>query len=49
VIFTKASIYNQISDTYDGRHAKMSAADFREYIRRAVDGGATYEKRARYR
>jgi serine/threonine-protein kinase len=49
VIFSKASIYNQISDTYDGRHAKMSAADFREYIRRAVDGGATYEKRARYR
>lgn len=32
VIFSKASIYNEISGTYDGRHNKMNAKEFKEYI-----------------
>ncbi len=32
VIFSTRSIYNRVSDTYDGRHNKMSEDDFRDYI-----------------
>lgn len=32
VIFSKSSIYNEISGTYDARHSKMTAEQFREYI-----------------
>lgn len=37
VIFAKASTYNAINETYDGRHSKMSAEDFRQYIARTVE------------
>ncbi len=37
VIFAKASTYNALGDTYDGRHSKMSAEEFREYIRKAAE------------
>lgn len=40
VIFAKGSIYNLASgrgtDAYDARHAKMNAADFRDYIERSA-------------
>lgn len=36
VTFSKASIYNQNSDTYDGRHNKMSTGDFKAYIQRNI-------------
>jgi serine/threonine protein kinase len=36
VIFQNTSTYNKISSTYDGRHNKMTADQFREYIGRAV-------------
>lgn len=32
VIFKKSSIYNNNPSTYDARHNKMSAAEFRQYI-----------------
>ncbi|MBE6047759.1 MAG: serine/threonine protein kinase [Clostridium sp.] len=32
VIFLKTSIYNKINGTYDARHNKMNAEEFREYI-----------------
>jgi hypothetical protein len=32
VIFSKGSVYNKISATYDGRHSKMDAATFKSYI-----------------
>ncbi len=32
VIFQKTSFYNRISATYDARHNKMSADEFREYM-----------------
>lgn len=32
VIFAKSSIYNDISGTYDARHSKMTAEEFRDYI-----------------
>jgi len=32
VIFAKGSVYNQVSGTYDGRHAKLTASQFRDYI-----------------
>lgn len=32
VLFNKSSVYNRISSTYDGRHNKMSAEEFRTYI-----------------
>ncbi|MBQ4522046.1 MAG: protein kinase [Lachnospiraceae bacterium] len=32
VIFAKSSIYNDISGTYDARHSKMTAEQFRDYI-----------------
>ena len=34
VIFAKSSTYNQISGTYDARHNKISADEFRDYIER---------------
>ncbi len=36
VIFSKGSIYNSVSGTYDGRHNKMSDPDFYEYIKRSA-------------
>lgn len=36
VIFRKTSIYNQSSGTYDGRHSKMSAEEFKDYIEKAA-------------
>jgi len=36
VIFPKGSIYNLTSDTYDGRHNKMSATQFHEHISHAA-------------
>ncbi|MGP0689574.1 protein kinase domain-containing protein [Priestia aryabhattai] len=38
VIFQKTSIYNKISGTYDGRHARMNTDQFRGYIQTGVDG-----------
>lgn len=32
VIFAKTSIYNDINGTYDARHSKMTAEEFRNYI-----------------
>lgn len=32
VIFSKSSFYNRTTGTYDGRHDKMSASDFRTFI-----------------
>ena len=32
VIFSKQSVYNHISETYDARHNKMSSIEFRHYI-----------------
>lgn len=37
VIFNKRSIYNRESSTYDGRHNKMNADEFRNYIQKTVD------------
>ncbi|WP_160680669.1 serine/threonine protein kinase [Clostridium sp. C8-1-8] len=37
VIFAKASIYNSVSGTYDGRHNRMDDERFRKYIETAVD------------
>ncbi|MBY4646648.1 serine/threonine protein kinase [Vibrio alginolyticus] len=34
VVFSTRSIYNLASETYDGRHNKMSESEFREYIQR---------------
>ena len=34
VIFQKTSIYNNISETYDGRHSKMNTEQFKTYIER---------------
>ncbi len=38
VIFQKTSTYNRITDTYDGRHNKMSTDEFRLYIEEKVEG-----------
>ncbi|MBS1744009.1 MAG: serine/threonine protein kinase [Bacteroidetes bacterium] len=35
VIFKKSSIYNNTTSTYDGRHAKVDANEFRLYIENA--------------
>lgn len=37
VIFGKSSIYNKVSSTYDARHNKMTADEFRSYIKRSVE------------
>lgn len=37
VIFSKRSIYNQDSSTYDGRHNNMTTDEFRDYIQKSVD------------
>lgn len=39
VIFQKTSIYNQVSETYDGRHNQMTADQFRAYIEKAIRRG----------
>ncbi len=36
VIFAKRSWYNLISETYDGRHQRMSGDEFRDYIARSA-------------
>lgn len=36
VIFAKGSAYNRTSATYDGRHNKKNAVQFREYIQQAI-------------
>lgn len=36
VIFKKSSIYNRTSSTYDGRHNKMTAEEFKTYILKAA-------------
>lgn len=46
VIFNKASVYNQTSSTYDGRHNKMSTDEFRSYIQRSVDHFKEEEKQS---
>ncbi len=45
VIFNKASVYNQTSSTYDGRHNKMTTDEFRDYIQRSVDHFREEEKK----
>ena len=40
VIIQKTSLYNDLNTTYDARHNKMTADEFREYIR----GGAEYAR-----
>ena len=37
VIFSKNSLYNRTTGTYDGRHDKMSAETFRTYIEKAYN------------
>lgn len=37
VIFQKTSRYNRIGDTYDGRHNKVNAEEFRQYIEKIVN------------
>ncbi|MDQ8919319.1 hypothetical protein RFH39_14810 [Acinetobacter baumannii] len=34
VIYSTRSIYNLVSDTYDGRHNQMTESEFRHYINR---------------
>ncbi|MDM5283119.1 serine/threonine protein kinase [Peribacillus frigoritolerans] len=38
VTFSKYSIYNQVSSTYDGRHAKVNDEKFHQYIVEIVEG-----------
>ena len=44
VIFAKGSIYNQVSETWDGRHSRMTSEQFREYIRRSADRSANAQQ-----
>ena len=37
VIFSKNSLYNRTTGTYDGRHEKMSGNDFRTYIEKVYE------------
>ncbi len=37
VIFSKYLVYNAINETYDARHNKMSAKEFREYINKGYN------------
>lgn len=39
VIFAKSSYYNRNSSTYDARHNKMSAEEFRAYIEKTIKNG----------
>lgn len=48
VIFRKTSVYNRISGTYDARHAKMTADEFRNYIK-GVKRAVRAEQRRRER
>ncbi len=43
VIFQKTSSYNLTSATYDGRHNLLSAAQFRNYIQKAINSGYKVE------
>ncbi len=36
VIFAKGSLYNRNRDTYDARHAKMTAVEFRSHLTEAI-------------
>ncbi|MCI5136165.1 MAG: hypothetical protein D3920_14095, partial [Candidatus Electrothrix sp. AW2] len=36
VLFSKTSIYNKVSSTYDGRHNKVTSEKFREYIEKSA-------------
>ncbi|GIW75706.1 MAG: hypothetical protein KatS3mg104_0769 [Phycisphaerae bacterium] len=49
VLFSKGSVYNQVSETYDGRHAKMSAEEFRRYIQRSANCDITEPNRPRHK
>jgi serine/threonine-protein kinase len=46
VIFGKRSVYNMTTSTYDSRHNKMNAEQFRDYIQENVDyyDGVTHSK-----
>ncbi len=37
LICLRTGVYNSVSATYDGRHNKFSADDFRHYIERSID------------
>jgi len=37
VISARGSVYNALSDTYDGRHSSMSTEGFREYIKLLIN------------
>jgi hypothetical protein len=39
VIFAKSSPYNRHSSTYDARHNKMTAPEFRSYIEKVINDG----------
>jgi serine/threonine-protein kinase len=43
VIFRKTSSYNYTSETYDGRHCKVNADQFRSYIQSLIDIGYKVE------
>lgn len=43
VIFAKGSLYNRINGTYDGRHSKMTAEEFRDYIKKNLDSIKPYQ------
>ena len=38
VVFAKGSLYNQVGSTYDARHNKMSAIEFRAYMSTVIAG-----------
>ena len=48
VFVTKGSVYNGMSDTYDGRHNKMSAAEFHQYMKAGADQILKLNLRPRY-
>lgn len=42
VIFQKTSTYNRIPSTYDGRHSKMGAEEFRSHIEKMIAAVKSY-------
>ena len=44
VIFSKYSIYNQVTSTYDGRHARVDDNTFRKHVNQIVEGGLKRKK-----
>jgi|GEM_PF-6979721 len=50
VIFSKTSFYNKLRPTYDGRHNKMNAVEFRNYIKEIANkfkpSETTHEKKS---